>query len=74
MTGFGSAVAVMVTGIRLDWVGMRLFIQALLYVTAPAWLAGNKKMAAAANDSRATNDLLRRLETGIETPSYSTID
>ncbi len=53
--------AVIVTGIKADLPVSMLFTQALLYVTADAWLAGNKKMALATNASRPTTDRFRRL-------------
>src|SRR5262245_55377307 len=58
-TGFGDALPFIVTGIRLDCVGIRLLTQALLKVTALAGLAGSKKtLATTANE--ASTAVLRR--------------
>src|SRR2546430_1656211 len=60
-TGFGDAVAVMVTGIRLACVGMRLFTQALSNVTAPAWLTGSRNAPGIASAMATKTRLRRRL-------------
>src|SRR5438876_10692780 len=58
-TGFGDAVAVMVTGIRLACVGIRLFTQARPNVAARAWPTGSSN-APGIVISMATKTRLRR--------------
>jgi len=59
-TGFGEAVAVWSTGIRLACVVIKLLTQALTCVTALAGLAGSKK-ALAATAKPTSTAVLRRL-------------